>query len=160
MSTLISPTSRTRWLRVLSIGNLLPAIVLSGGCYLLPLRWWLMDVPVALVTALLVATTVLSWTRPALASRVLKLAAGVLLGFGALLLGAFILCLAFLSGVHGAFGNLGAVLMTLVVLLIAPYAVLYPICELLILHRLETAEAAAPEAAPSEPPLAVGAGEA
>ncbi|MFZ5891827.1 MAG: hypothetical protein ACOY0T_12295 [Myxococcota bacterium] len=126
-----------RWEIGLALGNLLPAIVLVGGCYLLPLRWWGMDVPVALVVTLLLATSVVAVIKPPLALRALRLASLVLLVLGALLLGAFILCLAFVSGIHGAFGNLGAVLMTLVVLLIAPYAVAYPACELVLLHRLQ-----------------------
>jgi hypothetical protein len=151
MSTALSLDAR-RWQLALAIGNLLPAIVLGGGCYLLPLRWWAMDVPVALEVALLIVTSVIAIAKPALALRALRVAALTLLTLGALLLAAFVLCLAFVSGIHGAFGNLGAVLMTLVLLLIAPYAVLYPACELLILHRLLRAES---PAAPA-PALALG----
>jgi hypothetical protein len=151
MSTALSLDAR-RWQLALAIGNLLPAIVLGGGCYLLPLRWWAMDVPVVLEVVLLLVTSVIAIAKPALALRALRVAASSLLALGALLLAAFVLCLAFVSGIHGAFGNLGAVLMTLVLLLIAPYAVLYPACELLILHRLLRAES---PAAPA-PALALG----
>lgn len=134
-------TSERRWQVGLALANLFPAVVLGGGCYLLPLRWWAMDVSVGSVVALLVVTSVLALVKPAIALRSLRVAGIALLVLGAALLAAFALCLAFVSGIHGAFGNLGAVLMTLVILLIAPYALVYPVCELLLLHRLQRAHA-------------------
>jgi hypothetical protein len=152
--------SERRWELGLALGNLLPAIVLGGGCYMLPLRWWGLDVPVCLVVALLVVTSCIAFVKPALAARALRVAALALLLVGMSLLGAFVLCLAFLSGVHGAFGSLGAVLMTLVVLLVTPYAVLYPACELVILHRLLRAAAPVASVTASSAPLSVEAGRA
>lgn len=154
------PSSERRWQVGLAIANLLPAVVLSGGCYLLPLRWWAMDFSVGAVVALLVVTSVLSFAKPGLALRALRVAGIALLALGAGLLAAFVLCLAFVSGIHGAFGNLGAVLMTLVILLIAPYALVYPVCELLVVHRLQRAHGPVPTAAESVPAVAAEAGEA
>ena len=153
MSTANSESTARRWQVGLAIGNLLPAVVLGAGCYLLPVRWWGMDLPITLVVALLLATSAIALARPVIALRALRIAAMTLLALGAALLAAFVLCLAFVSGIHGAFGNLGAVLMTLVLLLIAPYAVVYPALELLVLYRLSSARDAAPEASVSVPPL-------
>jgi len=153
MTSSIASGSARRWEIGLALGNLLPAAVLGGGCYMLPLRWWGLDVPVCLMVAALVVTSLIALGRPALALRALQIAASALLAVGASLLAAFVLCLAFLSGVHGAFGNLGAVLMTLVVLLVAPYSVLYPACELVILHRLRRATEPAPNVPVNGTPL-------
>lgn len=152
--------SERRWQVGLALANLFPAVVLGGGCYLLPLRWWAMDVSVGGVVALLAVTSVLALAKPGIALRALRVAGIALLLLGAALLGAFALCLAFVSGIHGAFGNLGAVLMTLVILLIAPYALVYPVCELLLLHRLQRAHAPVSTARESVAPLAPQAEEA
>jgi hypothetical protein len=118
-----------------ALGNLLPALVLGAGCYALPLRWWGMDVPVALVVLGLLASTAIALRKPSLAPRVLRFAALALLVLGLGLLAAFGLCVAFLSGIHGPFGAFGSLLMGLVVLLITPYAVLYPAFQLWWLGR-------------------------
>lgn len=155
MTARAASASARRWQIALALLNLVPAVVLAGGCYLLPLRWWAMDLPVGLVVSLLLVTSAVALAKPALALRSLRVAGIALLVLGATLLAGFVLCLAFLSGIHGAFGNLGAVLMTLVLLLIAPYAVVYPICELLIVHRLRrAAEAPVKEPSSSVPSLA------
>jgi hypothetical protein len=118
-----------------ALGNLVPALVLGFGCYALPLRWWGMDVPVALVVLLLLASSGVALQKPSLAPRVLRVAALALLVLGLALLAAFALCVAFLSGIHGPFGAFGSILMGLVVLLIAPYAVVYPAVQLWWLGR-------------------------
>ena len=160
MSGLTVASTERRWQVGLALGNLFPAVVLGGGCYLLPLRWWAMDVSVGAVVALLVVTSGLALAKPPLALRSLRVAGIALLALGAALLAAFALCLAFVSGIHGAFGNLGAVLMTLVILLIAPYALVYPVCELLVVHRLRRAHAPASTAPESVSPLTAQAEEA
>lgn len=124
-----------------AIGNLVPALVLGVGCWALPERWWGLDVPIALLDALLVITTAVALSKRAQARRVLTLAAALLLATGALLVAAFVACFAFLSGVHGAFGNFGALLMLLVLLLVAPYSLFYPMFELWSLGRIDAAEA-------------------
>ena len=153
MSGLAVASAERRWQVGLALANLFPAVVLGGGC-------WAMDVSVGAVVALLVVTSGLALAKPPLALRALRVAGIALLALGAALLAAFALCLAFVSGIHGAFGNLGAVLMTLVILLIAPYALVYPVCELLVVHRLRRAHAPASTAPESVSPLTAQAEEA
>jgi hypothetical protein len=119
-----------------ALGNLVPALVLGLGCYALPLRWWGMDVPIALLVLGLFATSGIALWRPELAPRVLRLAAFALLVVGLGLVAAFALCIAFLSGIHGAFGAFGSLLMGLVILLIVPYALVYPAVQLWWLGRV------------------------
>lgn len=118
-----------------AIGNLVPAAVLGLGCYALPLRWWGMDVPITLAVLGLVASSGVALRSPRLAPRVLRAAALGLLVLGLALVTAFALSVAFLSGIHGAFGAFGSLLMGLVILLIIPYTLVYPAFELWWLGR-------------------------
>lgn len=118
-----------------ALGNLVPALVLGLGCYALPLRWWGMDVPITLVVLGLCASSGVALWKPALAHRVLRIAAVALLLVGMALVAAFALCIAFLSGIHGPFGAFGSLLMGLVILLLLPYALVYPALQLWWLER-------------------------
>lgn len=117
-------------LSAFAVGNLVPALLLGLGCYALPLRWWVMDVPVSLVVVLLVTSSAVALAKPPLAARVLRAAAITLLSLGLMLVAAFGLSVAFLSGVNGPFGAFGMILMGLVVMMLAPYAVVYPAAQL------------------------------
>ncbi len=136
-------TDPRRLRRGFALGNLVPAAVLGVGCWALPLRWWAMDVPVALVVLGLVVTSAVSLSNERAAPKLLRIAALTLLALGLVLVGAFALSVAFLSGVHGPFGAFGMILMGLVVLLLLPYAVVYPAIELWWLHQLKSSEASA-----------------
>lgn len=118
-----------------ALGNLLPALVLGLGCYALPLRWWGMDVPIALLVLGLIASSAVALWKQELAYRVLRVAAFALLVVGLALVAAFALSIAFLSGIHGAFGAFGSLLMGLVILLLVPYALVYPALQLWWLAR-------------------------
>lgn len=124
-----------RLLSAFALGNLVPALVLGFGCYALPLRWWAMDLPVALVVTGLVATSAAALRKPELAPRLLRGAAMTLLVLGLGLVAAFGLSVAFLAGVNGPFGAFGMLLMGLVVAMVAPYAVVYPAVQLWWLGR-------------------------
>ena len=143
----------------LAIGNLIPALVLGLGCYALPLRWWGMDVPVTVVVVAVLASSAVALWNEHLAPRALRLAALALLVLGLTLVAAFGLCVAFLAGIHGAFGTFGRLLMVLVLFLLAPYTVVYPAFQLWLLGRAATAKPAgpAPEAGPSEAHASVAA---
>jgi hypothetical protein len=107
-----------------------PALVLGAGCYALPLRFWGLDLPIVLLVFWLLGTSAVSFIWPRLAHRALRLGALALLVVGAVLLALFALSFAFLSGVHGSFGDLGEILMGLVIALVVPYALVYPVLEL------------------------------
>jgi hypothetical protein len=124
-----------RLLPAFALGNLVPALVLGLGCYALPLRWWGMDVPVALVVTGLLASSAAALRKPELAPRLLRGAAIALLVLGLGLVAAFGLSVAFLAGVNGPFGAFGMLLMGLVVALVAPYALVYPALQLWWLGR-------------------------
>lgn len=125
-----------------AIGNLVPALVLGLGCYALPLRWWGMDVPVAVVVLGVLVSSGVALQNPRFGVRALRIAALALLVLGLGLVAAFALCVAFLSGIHGPFGGFGSLLMGLVVMLLTPYAVVYPAIQLWWLGRLERPSAA------------------
>jgi hypothetical protein len=135
----------------LAIGNLIPALVLGLGCYALPLRWWGMDVPVTVVVVAVLASSAVALWNERLASRALRLAALSLLMLGLALVAAFGLSVAFLAGIHGAFGTFGRLLMVLVLFLLAPYTVVYPAFQLWLLGRAASAKpvSPAPAAGPS-----------
>lgn len=146
-------TDPRRLRRGFAFGNLVPALVLGVGCWALPLRWWLMDISISVVVLALLVTSAVSLSNERLAPRLLRGAAIALLVLGLALVSAFALSVAFLSGVHGPFGAFGMILMALVVVLLLPYAVIYPCIELWWLHQLREgaaapiAESAAPESA-------------
>jgi hypothetical protein len=137
-----------------ALGNLVPALVLGIGLSALPTRWWPADVLVGGSVLAVVVTTASVFARPASARRALRVGASVLLGIGLVLLAAAALSLAFLSGIHGDFGQGGMALMALVSFLVLPYTVVYPVVELRWLAPAERAVAPPPavstaEAAPS-----------
>jgi hypothetical protein len=121
--------------RGFAIGNLVSVLLLSLGLFGLPVRYWVADTLVLLVLASILAGSVTALARPALAWRALRIAALSLLGIGLLLIAVAALSLAFLSGVHGDYGRGGVLLMALVLLAALPYTIVYPVIELVWLHR-------------------------
>ncbi|HET9960265.1 MAG TPA: hypothetical protein VFQ61_37500 [Polyangiaceae bacterium] len=121
--------------RIFAVLNLLPAYVLGAGCYILPSRFWPLDSAVIALVCVLVATSVVAFARPALAHRALRFAALTLLVIGLGVCAMFALTAAFLYSVHGSYGDLGAILMSLVLLLIVPYSLAYPSLLLLWLAK-------------------------
>jgi len=138
MRAVASETTGRAW-KGFALGNLLPAVLLAIGVVALPVRFWPADVIVGTASAVTAGASIAALLRPALAWQALRVAALVLLGVGLLVIAAGALSLAFLSGVHGDYGRGGALLMTLVLFLVVPYTLVYPIIELLWLHaRRET----------------------
>lgn len=137
-----------------ALGNLVPALVLGVGLFELPTRWWPADVLVGGCVLGVIVTSAFVFARPAFARAALRVGASVLLGIGLVLLGTAALSLAFLAGIHGDFGQGGVALMLLVMFLVLPYAVVYPVVELRWLGPAPRAAAggltaASPPAAPS-----------
>ena len=132
---------------------------------MLPVRWWPLDGLVGVAVVLLLSTSAIALFDARRADRALNWAAAGLLAIGLVVVTAFALSMAFLSGVHGPFGAFGVALMGLVVLLLLPYAVIYPALQLLLVRARapEAApgpDAASPRGAPaSEPPAAAASAE-
>jgi len=125
---------RVRGVIGFAIGNFVPALVLGVGLYALPVRFWVVDVLVVAAVLGVTGGSGVALARPALSLRALKVAALALLAIGLLLVGAAALSAAFLSGVHGDYGRGGTLLMLLILFLMVPYTLVYPVLELLWLH--------------------------
>ena len=114
----------------IAVGNLVAAGVWGAGGYALPLRFWVLDVPLVVTVAALVVSAIAALARAPWAELALKVAAWVLLGFGLLLVAITTLSMGFLSGVHGEFGTMGVLVMALALSLVVPYALAYPVFQL------------------------------
>ena len=85
------------------------------------------------------------------APTALRVGAFALLAFGLLVIAAAALGVAYLYGTQGDFGRGGLLIMVLVLFLSVPYLFVYPVIELLALHR-RLAEPRASRAAPGAEP--------
>lgn len=141
-----------------ALGNLVPATVLAVGLYALPVRWWPADVVLGAAVLALPATSALVFGRPALSRQALRVGGSVLLVVGLTIVAAALLSIAFLSGIHGDFGQGGVTLMALIAFLVLPYVIVYPLFELWWLGGLgkkgDANGAAAPVSAPPAPAAA------
>ena len=158
MNTWFTNPERRR--RLFALGNLVPALVLGGGSAMLPVRWWPLDTLCGAAVVLLLVTSAIALFDAQRADRALRWAAAGLLSIGLVVVGAFVLSVAFLSGVHGPFGAFGVALMGLVVLLLLPYSVISPALQLLLFRAVAPQQAEAqptPSAPASEPPPATSA---
>jgi hypothetical protein len=142
----VSHPSARRFEIGFALGNLVPALVLGVGLFELPTRWWPADVSIGGAVLGVIVTSAFVFARPASARGALKVGASVLLGSGLVLLLAAALSLAFLSGIHGDFGQGGMALMVLVAFLVLPYTVVYPVVELRYLGAAERQLPAPPAA--------------
>ena len=123
--------SRQRRSEILfALGNLVPAILLGVGLYALPVRWWPADVVLGAAVITLPVTSAFVFRRPVQSVQALRVGASVLLAVGLALVGAALLSVAFLSGIHGDFGQGGMLLMALIAFLVLPYVIVYPLFEL------------------------------
>ncbi|MDP9034331.1 MAG: hypothetical protein M3O50_05960 [Myxococcota bacterium] len=121
---------------VFGIANLATAGLLAFGVFVgLPGRWWVVDVPAAVLVVFELASGVgllggQSWA--AFAARVSSVAA---LACGLLAVSMLAVSASWLAGVYGAVGRGGAVILALVAALVVPYAVILPSVELMWLRR-------------------------
>ena len=123
-----------------ALGNLVPAVVFGITGVALPVRYLFADVLLSLVIATVVASSGVALFRAERALSALRVGALTLLGLGLLLVALAGLSVAYLRGIQGDYGRGGVAIMTIVLLLALPYLVVYPVLELLLVHRrLDTA---------------------
>jgi hypothetical protein len=109
-------------------GNLLLALVLGLAVFrALPARWPWVDVPSALLVALLAASSGALFARARFALSLAKIAGFALLALGLAAVFALALSVAFLRGVFGSVGEEGVLLFSLSILFVLPYFVVYPL---------------------------------
>jgi hypothetical protein len=118
-----------------ALGNLVPAFVFGLAGAALPVRYPFADTLLSLVVAAVVGSSAVALLRPERSLAALRVGALTLLGFGLLLVMLAALSVAFLRGVQGDYGRGGVLVMSIVLLLALPYLVVYPVLELLLVHR-------------------------
>jgi hypothetical protein len=130
--------------RVFGAIDLLAALVVGVGVFVgLPARWWVVDVPAAILVLLLGAAGVGLVLRKPWGERVARVASMVTLALGLLLVGTLAFTASYLSGIYGPVGLGGAVILALVAALALPYLVALPAAQLLWLGPRARADAEA-----------------
>ncbi len=143
--------------RIFGAIDLIAALVAGLGVFAgLPARWWVVDVPAALVIALLATAGAGLLGRFSWGERVARLASFVTLALGLALLTALVVAASYLSGIYGPVGRGGALILVLVAALALPYLVALPAAQLL---WLGAAGSPAPVSSDSKRPAALGTGE-
>jgi hypothetical protein len=117
------------------VADVLTAAVVGLGVFVaLPGRWWPVDVPAALLTALELAAGVALFARAAWAERLARVACFVALSLGLFTVTVLAVTASWLSGVYGPVGRGGAIVLALVALLALPYVVVLPMVQLVWLR--------------------------
>lgn len=120
--------SRDRRARIgFGIGNLAVALLVAAGVFrYLPTRWWVVDVPAAIVALLLASSGVALLAKAKVAEQLTRIASGVVLILGLILFTALVTTAGWIGGVYGSVGASGAVIFGLVAALVLPYIVVFP----------------------------------
>jgi hypothetical protein len=144
--------------RIFGSIDLLAALVVALGVFAgLPARWWVVDVPAVLVIGLLSGAGIGLWGRFGWGEPVARAASLVTLALGLGLVTALVIAASYLSGIYGAVGRGGALILVLVAALALPYLIALPAFQLLWLGpRRERTPRAASEPAPNSPALERG----
>jgi hypothetical protein len=131
-SNLLSPRSS----RIFGASNAFVAVLLAVLAFVaVQTRFWLIDLPLAAVALLLVASAVGLLAKRSWAERVLRVAAWAAFGLGLALTALLVLTIAFLRGVHGELGTVAMATCGLVIALLVPYVIVLPGLELVWLGR-------------------------
>ncbi len=118
-----------------ALANLALALVLAFGVFfVLPTRWWVVDVPSAVVVALMVGAGVGYLRRDRWGLILARIAAAAVLVGGLATFAAITLSTAFLQGVHGVLGKGTSMLFLLLVIPVGTWLVLFPALQLGWLH--------------------------
>jgi hypothetical protein len=129
--------------RIFGATDLVAASVVILGVFVgLPARWWVVDVPAAIVASLLAAAGVGLLAGAPWGERVVRMASIVTLALGLVLVTTLAVTASYLSGIYGAVGRGGGLILVLVAALALPYLVAFPAVQLL---WLGPARAARPE---------------
>lgn len=102
------------------------AFVLVGVFRFLPARWWLVDSFAVVVALLLGGSGAALLAKARFAEQLARLASGVVLVIGLLLVTALVTTAGWISGVYGQVGASGAIIFGLVAALVLPYVVVLP----------------------------------
>jgi hypothetical protein len=120
---------------VFGIADLLTATVVGLGVFVaLPARWWPVDVAAAVLAALELAAGAGLMARTAWGERAARAASAVALALGLFVVTVLAVTASWLSGVYGPVGAGGAVIPTLVGVMILPYLVVLPVVQLVWLR--------------------------
>jgi hypothetical protein len=132
----ILPGSRVRI--VFAVLNTLVAVILLVGVFgLIKPRFWAIDLPAGLLSAVELVSAVALLARLPWALRALAVAAWVTFVGGLLLVGLIVLTMVFLRSVHGEDGVAATAVSGLILALIVPYTLVLPTAQLLWLkHQL------------------------
>lgn len=113
----------------------LAALVVAVGGLSLPTHWWPVDLAIGVLVALLAASGGGLIAGKSWSFRVARVASYVVLAIGLTSIALLSTSVAYLSGVYGATGRGGLIVFTLVIALLLPYLVIFPIAQLVFLRR-------------------------
>lgn len=129
------PSSKSPISRTFAIGNaLLAALVLWATFSGLTARDFWVDVPAVLLALMLLASSLGLLGNAPWALRLLRACASIELLIGLCAVAGLALSISYLSGTHSDLGRNGALTMTLVLALLLPYLVVYPVLQLIWVH--------------------------
>lgn len=131
MSNASSPVRTT----FASVNALLAMGLLIGVFGALPVRYWVVDVVSSVIAAALLISAYGLLARSAWSLRVLRYSAVCELTVGLAAIAALVLGIVYLGGVHGTAGRTAITIAIAGSALLAPYLVVYPVVQLLWVHR-------------------------
>jgi hypothetical protein len=144
--------NRRRLARIFGAIDLVAALVVGLGVFAgLPARWWVVDLPAAVVMVLLAAGGVGLVMRFGWGEAVARVASFVTLALGLALVTTLVVAASYLSGIYGPVGRGGALILVLVSALALPYLVALPIFQLLWLGPPRRSAPSAANKASEEP---------
>jgi hypothetical protein len=122
-------------------------LLLAGIWLALPARWWWVDGVGTLVAALALASAAGLWLGRVWATALARAVSWLELGVGTLAVSALALSAAQLAGSYGPVGDGGALLLGVVALLVLPYLVVLPACQLRWLQESHVPQRGTPDSA-------------
>jgi hypothetical protein len=116
--------------------NAVSALVLLVGVFaVVQPRFWVLDVPAAIIAFVDLVSAVGLLARLPWALRALTVSAWVSFVLGLTIVTLIIVTIVFLRGIHGDYGVAALAVSSLIVLLLVPYTVVLPALQLLWLKR-------------------------
>jgi len=116
--------------------NAVSALVLLVGVFgVVQPRFWVLDVPAAIIAFVSLVSAVGLLARLPWALRALTVSAWVSFVLGLTIVSLIVITIVFLRGIHGDYGVAALAVSGLIVALLVPYTVVLPALELLWLKR-------------------------